>query len=104
MFDEPPGSYDICHICGWEDDHVQLRFPLLQGGANKESLLEYQTNVLKQIPVDVKDYQGYLRDPEWRPLHELDGQTEEDLPITGNEYYIAGKEDSPSYYWKSERK
>lgn len=25
----PPGSYEICEICSWEDDHVQLRFPAM---------------------------------------------------------------------------
>ncbi len=24
VFDEPSGSYDICGVCGWEDDPVQL--------------------------------------------------------------------------------
>jgi hypothetical protein len=38
VFSEPPGSFEICEICGWEDDHVQLRFPALAGGANKLSL------------------------------------------------------------------
>ena len=101
MFDEPPGSYDICHICGWEDDHIQLRFPLLQGGANRESLMEYQINILKQIPVDIKEHQGYLRDPDWRPLGEMDIQPDQESPKTGYEYSLAAKEDSPSYYWKS---
>jgi hypothetical protein len=31
----PPGTYDICERCGWEDDGVEYR-----GGANGESLLE----------------------------------------------------------------
>ena len=26
VFDEPVGSFDICPICDWEDDDVQLRF------------------------------------------------------------------------------
>ncbi|MFF1900798.1 CPCC family cysteine-rich protein [Streptomyces sp. NPDC058206] len=24
---EPPGSYEICSVCFWEDDRVQLRWP-----------------------------------------------------------------------------
>ncbi|MBE1878479.1 CPCC family cysteine-rich protein [Myceligenerans pegani] len=27
VFDEPPGSYEICGSCFWEDDAIQLRWP-----------------------------------------------------------------------------
>jgi cysteine-rich CPCC protein len=43
-FSEPPGSYEICSICVWEDDISQLRFPLMGRGANGPSLLEAQRN------------------------------------------------------------
>lgn len=46
VFSEPPGSYEICDLCGWEDDHVQLRFPAMAGGANKLSLAEYQLQAI----------------------------------------------------------
>jgi hypothetical protein len=42
VFEEPPGSYDICPVCFWEDDAVQLRWPDMAGGANHPSLLEAQ--------------------------------------------------------------
>lgn len=35
---EPNGSWDICEVCGWEDDPVQLRDPDFAGGANELSL------------------------------------------------------------------
>jgi hypothetical protein len=41
---EPPGSHDICAICFWEDDIVQLAFPDCAGGPNKCSLIEGQQN------------------------------------------------------------
>ncbi len=41
-FCEPPGSYEICAVCGWEDDHVQLQFPLATVGANQECLFKHQ--------------------------------------------------------------
>jgi hypothetical protein len=33
---EPPGSgsFDICAVCGWEDDNVQFQDPTFPGGAN----------------------------------------------------------------------
>lgn len=34
------GEYDICPVCKWENDPVQLRKPDFQGGANKMSLDE----------------------------------------------------------------
>ncbi len=42
VFAEGPGSYDICEICFWEDDNVQLRWPTMDGGANAVSLVEGQ--------------------------------------------------------------
>ncbi|MFC5904955.1 CPCC family cysteine-rich protein [Streptomyces zhihengii] len=41
---EPPGSYEICPVCFWEDDRVQLRWPDWTGGANRPSLIEAQVN------------------------------------------------------------
>ncbi|MGQ4390061.1 CPCC family cysteine-rich protein [Streptomyces sp. SAS_270] len=42
--DEPPGSYQICPLCFWEDDAIQLRWPDYSGGANRPSLIEAQAN------------------------------------------------------------
>ena len=33
-------EYDICNICNWENDPVQLEKPELRGGANEMSLNE----------------------------------------------------------------
>jgi len=46
-FNEPPGSYDICPVCFWEDDAVQLRWPSYAGGANKPNLIESQQNFVR---------------------------------------------------------
>jgi len=34
--------HDICSICRWEDDSVQLKDPTFRGGANSLSLNEYR--------------------------------------------------------------
>lgn len=33
-------DYDICDICGWENDPVQRNKPDYRGGANEMSLIE----------------------------------------------------------------
>jgi len=45
--EEPPGSFEICPICYWEDDTLQREDPFYTGGANEESLYEAQQNFLK---------------------------------------------------------
>ena len=38
------GTFEICPICGWEDDYVQFNDPDYRGGANRESLNEAREN------------------------------------------------------------
>ncbi|WP_420130666.1 CPCC family cysteine-rich protein [Longimicrobium sp.] len=38
MPDEERGSFDICPVCGWEDDRLQYADPDYRGGANEISL------------------------------------------------------------------
>lgn len=33
-----PGDFEICEVCGWEDDPVQSSDPSFAGGANRLSL------------------------------------------------------------------
>ena len=68
MFGEPLGSYDICEICGWEDDEVQQRWPGYRGGANGESLCEAQAAFLHRAGADGQVARGARRHPGWRPL------------------------------------
>ena len=74
-----PGHYEICPICFWEDDPVQLLDPWCEGGANAVSLVQAQRsyasrgvsearfkgNVRSVLPTDV-------RDATWRPVAEGD--------------------------------
>lgn len=67
--EEPPGTFDICSICFWEDDNVQFDDPDYEGGANEESLRQYQKAFLMRN-VNRKLTDNNERDPNWRPLFE----------------------------------
>lgn len=74
-FGEPAGSYEICPICYWEDDPVQLRRPERGGGANRPSLVEAQANFrsfgsCERCTVESCRAPGPddVRDPTWRPV------------------------------------
>jgi len=41
---EPPGTYELCPVCFWEDDGVQFNDPNYAGGANRESLNQARAN------------------------------------------------------------
>jgi hypothetical protein len=98
MFSEPPGTYEICDLCGWEDDPVQLAHPLMGGGANKFSLAEHQQRALELYPRGVSSIKGYTRAPNWRPLRESELQSR-NAPVDGRSYFEAATEDTPQYYW-----
>src|SRR5436305_8121773 len=42
----PPGTYEICPVCYWEDDPVQFDDPSYTGGANRVSLAQARQNFL----------------------------------------------------------
>ena len=100
VFESPVGSYDICPFCGWEDDHVQARFPRMTGGANGGSLFEYQKAAIKEFPLELDELDGVLRDPEWRQLTPADFESSAKTPETGLQYFEAALNDGPDYYWK----
>lgn len=33
--EQPPGTYEICPVCNWEDDEIQFNDPTYAGGANE---------------------------------------------------------------------
>lgn len=43
---EEYGNFEICVVCGWEDDSIQSSDPDYMGGANKSSLNEYRKQFL----------------------------------------------------------
>jgi hypothetical protein len=70
---QPNGTYDICQVCFWEDDPIQLKDPDYEGGANKVSLKQGQRNfkkygacekeMIKNVRPPKKDEK---RDKEWK--------------------------------------
>ena len=90
---EPSGSHDICAVCGWEDDPVQLRHPGMAGGANRRSLCDAQRAGGWAAPGRDRT-QGYRRAPEWRPLR--DDECRGSPPLAD-----ARAPDEPDdYYWQ----
>lgn len=61
------GTYNLCPVCDWEDDGVQLANPACGGGANRESLVDAQAAALKSLPLG-GIVRGHTRSGEWRPL------------------------------------
>ena len=39
-------AFEICPVCGWEDDRIQRKDPLFRGGANDLSLIEARSAFL----------------------------------------------------------
>jgi hypothetical protein len=74
-------AYEICPICRWEDDPIQLADPWYAGGANHPSLQEAQNN-FAECGACEKRSQSSVRSPspddqidqEWRLLNESDRQ------------------------------
>jgi hypothetical protein len=56
------GGYEICPVCGWEDDPVQAEDPLYGGGANEESLSEARANFVA-FGAMTKEYISRVRPP-----------------------------------------
>lgn len=106
MFTEPPGSYDICKICFWEDDMFQLKFPNLNLGPNQVSLIDAQKNY-KKFGVSELRLKKYVRkttkndnrDSVWRPFDLTQDSIDEGFQ--GVAHHYKWEEDKMSlYYWR----
>jgi hypothetical protein len=109
VFAGPSGSYDICPICFWEDDIVQLAFPLMAGGANSISLHQSQKNFLN-LGVSDKRFAANVRPPaasderdaSWRPFDpRLDAHLRWDAP-EDRERWQNVTSDVCLYWWRSD--
>ena len=109
VYSKPPEDDQICGICYWQNDIVDLVYALKPNGPNHVSLLEAQKNFQK-IGACEKRFIQYvklpskeeIKDPEWRPidlakdkfslLGELTLEEEKTLYSSGDLNKI--------YYWK----
>lgn len=62
LAEEPPGTYEICEVCGWEDDPVQSEDPSYAGGANTVSLLTARATFEELGAIDQKSL-AHVRPP-----------------------------------------
>ncbi|MEQ0557465.1 CPCC family cysteine-rich protein [Amycolatopsis sp. NEAU-NG30] len=75
MFADPPGNHEICRVCFWEDDNIQLRWPDRPGGANSLSLIDAQ-RAYAELGAMEHRFTGIVRmaapdeplDDGWRPV------------------------------------
>lgn len=103
VFDESPGSYDICPICFWEDDITQLKYPAWNTGANQVSLIDGQRNYIRYGASELRFLhnvrpasQSEPIDPEWRMVHkDLDN-----FPDEGDQDYTYPEDNTKLYYWR----
>jgi hypothetical protein len=99
VHDEPRGSHEICPVCFWEDDLVQLRRPTTTG-ANRVSLIEAQRNVQRFGARDQRGLRFTRRplpdeplDPLWRPIDpQRDSFEDPDDPVLWPDH-------QPDLYW-----
>ncbi|GAA1612615.1 hypothetical protein GCM10009789_78570 [Kribbella sancticallisti] len=99
---EPPGSYEICPVCFWEDDLIQLRWATTVRGANRLPLAEAQQNYRAYGACDEHGRQ-FVRaplpdepvEPAWRPI-EPDHDSFEDL---ASEERVPWPDPYTTLYW-----
>jgi Cysteine-rich CPCC len=104
VFSGPPGTEQLCPICGWRDDVMHLRFPFFNGMPNGISLVDAQLNysvIGAKDDTALKSVRfagaGDKRDPDWRPI-DLDVDDPQEVPVDFDG--IAEPEDPTTlYYW-----
>jgi hypothetical protein len=60
--EKPPGTFEICPVCYWEDDDIQYYDPNYIGGANEVSLTQARINFRSFGAIDEGSIK-YIRKP-----------------------------------------
>lgn len=60
--EQPPGTYEVCAVCLWEDDIAQFENPDLAGGANDASLAEARRN-FASFGASATEHKQHVRRP-----------------------------------------
>jgi hypothetical protein len=102
---EAPGSFEICWICFWEDDIVQLQFPMMAGGANRVSLIEGQRNFAAIGASEARMREHCrppsttdARDASWRPVDLQTDNIEALAPEVVD--HVRPADGTALYYWR----
>ena len=100
VLSSPPGSYETCPVCNWEDDGLQLEFATtLAGGANHTTLEEAQRIHVRRQELYPAAPRPAPRDPEWRLI---DGQRDRFPEWSAANPLRAPAHDTRLYYWRQE--
>lgn len=70
MTEEPPGTFEVCPVCYWEDDEVQFKNLDYEGGANTVSLRVARENYAR-LQACSEEFLNHVRPP-----------TPEEIPTT----------------------
>lgn len=62
LSEQPPGTYEVCPVCYWEDDPIQYTDDEYEGGANSVSLRAARENYL-QFGACSEDVRSEVRKP-----------------------------------------
>lgn len=57
----PPGTFQTCPVCRWEDDNIQFEDPTYEGGANGVSLRQARKNFWRYRVSDRRSHGGGVR-------------------------------------------
>lgn len=60
--EEADNTFQLCPVCYWEDDGVQLKDPTYEGGANRVSLNQAKRNFRKFSAIEER-FKDYVRPP-----------------------------------------